>query len=196
MRRILLVLLAILPISALALDRVSVSERVAAVGRTHVERVPELEAELDGGDDVPTFALAAGNDLNFVFASASAVTTTSEEVPAFVPGMPEDDISQFVGLLPQLVSAVKSGRWDLVIAISLMLAVFVVRRFFLKQVPPGSTKWVVLGLALVFNVATGLVGGVPIAEALIQGVTTALMTVGAWEFGGKTVLKKALPGNT
>lgn len=194
MRKSLIVLASLfLPLQASAFDRARVPARAEAVDRAVVERVAVergTELAFNVTLDAPIGAVILPQPAATVD-SAAAPTLAAPDTdlaPTLLP--PEEDIGAVIGLISQLIAAVNAKNYQVAVAIGLMLAVFVVRKFFLKQVPEESTKWAVLGLAVVLKVSTGVYGGEAPLEAVLAGIGTALMTVGAWEFGKPKLAKK------
>lgn len=118
------------------------------------------------------------------FAQPYLVEDTSGSAVAVVQplGQPvEPSVSEVTSWISALVAAVNSGNWTLAVALGLMLAVFIARKFFLTQVPGKYLPWAVIGLSVLGAGAAALYAGTAPLEALVQGIVTGLSAVGAWE---------------
>lgn len=101
-----------------------------------------------------------------------------------------EDLSMLPGLALQVAELIRSEKYETAVALALTALVFLVRLFVLKRVPPESTRWVVLGLSVATQLAAALAVGADWSSALFHAVGVALMSVGAWEMGGRVVLPK------
>jgi hypothetical protein len=109
-----------------------------------------------------------------------------------VPDVPQD--GAIPTLLVEIVRAAREGRWGLVLALSLMVGIWVFRRFFWSSIPSHAIPFVTLGVSAVAGFAASVVAGTTIPEALLValgGLFSGFATIGAWETLGKRVLPAA-----
>jgi uncharacterized low-complexity protein len=118
---------------------------------------------------------------------AKADTEAKADEPAEI----ETDEEAF-DVVAQLVDAAKGGQWSLVAAFVVMLLVYVVKRFGLKdKLPSKAVPWVAAGCSMAGYVAAALmVEGAAVGEALIGGMATGAAAVGLWEMLFKHFLGK------
>jgi hypothetical protein len=88
-----------------------------------------------------------------------------------------------VSAVEQIVSAAKGGQWSLVVALSIMLLVYLVKRFGLKdKLPSKVVPWAAAGLSMAGYVAAALmVDGAAMLDAALGGLATGAAAVGLWE---------------
>lgn len=103
------------------------------------------------------------------------------------PKAPETD-EEAVATAMLLVDAIKAGQWPLAVGLFLTLLVYLVNRFALKdKVDEKVIPWVAFGVGVAGAAGTGLATGVPIVEALTEGVVAGVAAVGGWEMALKHV---------
>lgn len=115
------------------------------------------------------------------------VTGTSGEAVGTAPVGSDPSAAEVISWATAISEAIASGNYVLALAPVLMLLVFVVRVFFLKQIPKAFVPWVTVGLSVALATGTSLYAGKDITGALGDAVITGLAAVGAWEMGGKKV---------
>jgi len=99
-----------------------------------------------------------------------AETPTPEDIDAAV-----DDVSM-------LIDAVQNKNWALVFGLLLALMVSVANKFGLKaKVGSKALPWVTSGLAVAGAVGAALLAGIPVMEALPQGLLAGVAAIGGWE---------------
>jgi hypothetical protein len=111
--------------------------------------------------------------------TATEDTGDSEEA---TPSEIEDD-EEALSVVEELVNAAKGGQWSLVVAFVIMLLVYVVKRFGLKdKLPSKAVPWVAAGTSMAGYVAAALmVDGAGILDAVLGGLATGAAAVGLWE---------------
>lgn len=100
-----------------------------------------------------------------------------------------------VSAVQELIGAAQGGQWSLVVALAIMLLVYVVKRFALKdKLPSKVVPWVAAATSMAGYVAAALmVDGAVILDAVLGGLATGAAAVGLWEMVFKHFLgaKKA-----
>ncbi|MDB4278214.1 phage holin family protein [Deltaproteobacteria bacterium] len=87
-----------------------------------------------------------------------------------------------------LVEALKAGQWPMAVGLLLTLLVYLVNRFALKgKVDEKVIPWIAFGVGVAGAAGTGLVTGVPVVEAVVEGVMAGVAAVGGWEMALKHV---------
>jgi len=90
-----------------------------------------------------------------------------------------DDVSDQVSLIAE---AIESKNWALLAGLLLSLLVAVANRFGLKDKVGGkAVPWVTTGVAVAGAVGAALLAGVPVMQALSQGVVAGAAAIGGWE---------------
>ena len=90
-----------------------------------------------------------------------------------------DDVSDQVSLIAE---AIESKNWGLLAGLLLSLLVAVANRFGLKDKVGGKAiPWVTTGIAVAGAVGAALLAGVPVMQALSQGVVAGAAAIGGWE---------------
>ena len=81
-----------------------------------------------------------------------------------------------------LIDAVQNKNWALVFGLLLALMVSVANKFGLKaKVGSKALPWVTSGLAVAGAVGAALLAGIPVMEALPQGLLAGVAAIGGWE---------------
>ncbi len=97
-----------------------------------------------------------------------------------------DDVSDQVSLIAE---AIESKNWALLAGLLLSLLVAVANRFGLKdKVGSKAIPWVTTGVAVAGAVGAALLAGVPVMQALSQGVVAGAAAIGGWEMVLKHLL--------
>lgn len=118
----------------------------------------------------------------------------SKEEPKKEQAEPEktkepSDYNEAAETVSLLVKAVQEKNWALVIGLLLTLLVFVANKFGLKdKVGPKAVPWVATGLATAASLGISLANGLPVTDAISQGVLAGLTAIGGWEMLFKHVL--------
>jgi len=115
--------------------------------------------------------------------AVSVPQTDAEASPASTeaPTTPET-VDEAVAQGGLLIKAVKSRNWPLAVGLALTLLVFIANKLGLKNlVGKKALPWIVMALATLGTVGAGLVGGVSILDALLQGVLAGVTAIGGWE---------------
>ena len=114
-------------------------------------------------------------------------TSTENEGDATEDAIPES-IEEAVDTGHALYDAIHSKNWTLVFAFSVMLLVFVVRKFgLLSKLPGHATVWVSVGIGVLVSVASGLISGLSVLDAVLNGAVIGLSGSGLWSALGKHV---------
>jgi len=102
--------------------------------------------------------------------------------------VPETDEEAGV-LVGMLLDAISAKSWPVVAGLIMLLLVYLLRKVGLDDLVGAKlVPWVALGMALISTVGTGLVAGVSIADALVQGVLAGVTAIGGWELLFKHLL--------
>ena len=96
-----------------------------------------------------------------------------------------------LGVIKKLVDAAKGGQWGLAAALALMLLVYLMKRFALKdRLPSKLVPWAAAGMSMAGYVAASLlVDGVTMSDAVLGGLLTGAAAVGLWEMLFKHLMK-------
>ena len=106
------------------------------------------------------------------------------EVPA--------DYNEAAETVSLLVKAVQDKNWALAIGLLLTLLVFVANKFGLKEkVGSKAVPWVATGLATAAALGISLANGLPVTDAVSQGILAGLTAIGGWEMLFKHILAPA-----
>lgn len=164
--------------------------------------VPVTDAGVpDAGADVPDAGVAdAGADAEdvpdvLVAADAGNAVTPDAEGPEVVapPAAPvalpppsgDTTGPQAVGLL---VQALQKKQWAVAIGLVVMLLVWGLRKAnVLKSVPAKAMPWVAMVMSLVGAFGMAASSGVPLSDALNQGVMSGMSAVALWELAFKHI---------
>lgn len=88
-----------------------------------------------------------------------------------------------------LVKAVQDKNWALVVGLLLTLLVFVANKFGLKdKVGAKAVPWVATGTATLAALGVSLANGLPVTDAISQGILAGLTAIGGWEMLFKHIL--------
>ena len=123
-------------------------------------------------------------------ADAEAPKEEAEEAPAeeSEESVSAEDAGEVAGALAQ---ALQDKNWALVFGLLLSMLVAVANKFGLKDKVGGkAVPWVTSGLAVVGSVAAALVGGIPVFDAVSQGLVAGVAAIGGWEMILKHLLVK------
>jgi hypothetical protein len=121
---------------------------------------------------------------------APATEEGSEEAAASPESVEEavDVVSDEVSLL---VDAIQSKNWALVFGLLLSLLVAVANKFGLKDKVGGkAVPWVTSGVAVLGAVGAALLGGIPLMDAVSQGLVAGVAAIGGWEMVLKHVFAR------
>lgn len=111
-----------------------------------------------------------------------------DEKPAEEPKAPET-VEEAVETATALLDALQSKNWPLFAGCSLTLLVFGANEFGLKdKVGAKAVPWISLGVGAAGTVGLGLVAGLPVGDAIMQGVMAGVAAVGGWELLFKHIL--------
>ena len=97
-----------------------------------------------------------------------------------------------------LFSAITAKNYPLAIAFGFSIIVFIVRKLSPdKLFPPNIVPYVVLIIAIISGVATGIIMSDDIwyhgmIKGLLEGLTAGLMSMGIWSGGLKSILKSPM----
>jgi hypothetical protein len=136
----------------------------------------ELGEETSSEEDEP--ASAADTDGEDAKADADESDTDGASEPAEI----ESD-EEAVSAVEQLVDAAKGGQWSLFAALLIMLLVYLMKRFALKdKLPAKAVPWVASLMSMGGYVAAALmVEGAAVMDAVLGGLATGAAAVGLWE---------------
>jgi len=103
----------------------------------------------------------------------------AEEVGEAEVPVDYDEAAETVSLL---VKAVQDKNWALAIGLLLTLLVFVANKFGLKEkVGSKMVPWIATGLAVFAALGVSLANGLPVMDAITQGILAGLAAIGGWE---------------
>lgn len=124
-----------------------------------------------------------------VDAPADAPAEEAAEAPS--PESVEDAVDAVSDEASLLVDAIQSKNWALVLGILLSLLVAVANRFGLKDKVGGKAiPWVTSGVAVAGAIGAALMAGIPVLEALSQGLVAGVAAIGGWEMVLKHILAR------
>jgi len=109
-------------------------------------------------------------------------TETTEATEKVAETPTPEDIDAAVDDASMLIDAVQNKNWALVFGLLLALMVSVANKFGLKaKVGSKALPWVTSGLAVAGAVGAALLAGIPVMEALPQGLLAGVAAIGGWE---------------
>jgi len=141
-------------------------------------------------DEAPAPAEAAAPADEAPADEAPASEDGSEEAKASPESVEEavDAVSDEVSLL---VDAVQSKNWALVLGFLLSLLVAFANKFGLKDKVGGkAVPWVTSGVAVSGAIAAALMAGIPLMDAVSQGLVAGVAAIGGWEMVLKHILAR------
>ena len=132
----------------------------------------------------------AQNEAGVAVAAESVETTTIAESSASATEIQSD--SQAVGVVGQMMEAGRSGKWNLVAALVLMLLVYgLKKKGMLNKVPAEHIPTVTLALGLASGLIPQLMAVHPDwLMGIVSGMGSGLGASGLWEVAGKRTLVK------
>ena len=109
-------------------------------------------------------------------------TETTEATEKVAETPTPEDIDAAVDDASMLIDAVQNKNWALVFGLLLALMVSVANKFGLTaKVGSKALHWVTSGLAVAGAVGAALLAGIPVMEALPQGLLAGVAAIGGWE---------------
>lgn len=133
-------------------------------------------------DEAPASEEAAAPANEGAGAEAPATDEGSEEAAAPSPESVEEAVDAVSDEVSLLVNAVQSKNWALVLGFLLSLLVAVANKFGLKDKVGGkAVPWVTSGVAVLGAVGTALMIGMPLMDAVSQGLVAGVAAIGGWE---------------
>ena len=117
-------------------------------------------------------------------AKADAGTAT----PVVKPKAPETP-EEALGLVKQVIQAVKAGKWAWAIGLVLMILVFVLNKVLGDKIPSAILPWASIGLGVIASVSFALATGSPWLDAVFLGLSQGLAASGGYSAIGKYFLK-------
>jgi hypothetical protein len=119
-------------------------------------------------------------------APAEEAPPEEEEVKAEEVSEDSEAVADSASLIAQ---AIQDKNWALLAGILLSLLVAFANRFGLKDKVGGkAVPWVTSGVAVAGAISAALLVGIPILEALSQGLLAGVAAIGGWEMLLKHVL--------
>ena len=135
------------------------------------------EAPAEGAEEVTKEEEASSSEEG----SEEGATTEEGE------GVPET-IEEAVETGHELYGAIHSQNWTLVFSFSVMLLVFIIRKFgLLAKLPGHATVWVSVAIGVLVSVSSGLISGLSVLDAVLNGAIIGLSGSGLWSAVGKHV---------
>jgi hypothetical protein len=102
-------------------------------------------------------------------------------------GIPET-VEEAVETGHALYDAIHAKNWTLVFAFSVMILVFIVRKLgLLARLPGHAVVWVSVGVGVLVSVASGLISGLGVLDAVLNGAIIGLSGSGLWSAIGKHI---------
>jgi len=121
--------------------------------------------------------------------SSESVTTVSLVSVAHADGLVEPTSpEQALGLIPQLLTAVKTSNWGVVVSIVLMLTMWVLRFTLFKSASASLVRFLTALFPVVGLLAGSLYSGQPIGQAFLSALFMGAAATGLWEWVGQHVL--------
>lgn len=129
--------------------------------------------------------------------AAPAADAPDNATPAVdAPSAPTSD-AEAVELVKDAVQAARDGSWPLFAGLVLFLLIFAANRFGLaKKVGRTAVPWVTAGVGVAGSLAIGLVGGVPVTEALMHGFFASAEAIALWELVFKHIVAAKSDGSS
>lgn len=128
---------------------------------------------------------------------ALALVTTARALDVLVPSALADDPvaepqdpQQAIGLLPQIIDAVKNKNWGLLVSLVLMLLIWLARYFLFPKASPYLAAFLSAFLPCVAMFAASLGSGKPVLESVIAALVIGTSASGLWTWVGKHLLPK------
>lgn len=154
-----------------------------------VEADAEDATDAADGSDATEDATDASED-----AADPGSEVTPTPAPPVAPDAPEtvEDASESLDFL---VEAAKGGHWGLFFGVLLTLLVWLLDKLVNLKAKVGkkAMPWVAAGMGIMGTVGIALSSGLPVADALVQGLVTGASAVGLWELVFQHLLKKKEP---
>ncbi len=158
-----------------------------------------VSTESESGSDTGTSS-ETGDEVTEATESEST-SETGSPVPAEVievEAPPAGEVStneEAVEAAEGVYTAVTNRDWALVLALSLTLLVFILRKVnILSKVPAKAVPWVTAVIGMVGYVSAALMTpGVSIPMALMEGLAAGASAVGLWEMAGRHFLGSTKP---
>jgi hypothetical protein len=98
---------------------------------------------------------------------------------------PPETPGEAFSLIKQIINAVKTGKWALLVGLVVMLLTFIVNKLIKEKIPRNVLPWLAIGLGVIGNTAFALSTGVPWMDAILGGVNHGLVAAGGWSAIGK-----------
>jgi len=142
------------------------------------EATAEAPAEANAEEAAPAEEAEAAEE--------SAEAPAEEEIKADEVSEDSEAVADSASLIAQ---AIQDKNWALLAGILLSLLVAFANKFGLKDKVGGkAVPWVTSGLAVGAAVSAALLAGIPLLEALSQGLLAGVAAIGGWEMMLKHVL--------
>tara|TARA_Y100000310_G_scaffold288865_3_gene314900 strand:- start:471 stop:890 length:420 start_codon:yes stop_codon:yes gene_type:complete len=127
--------------------------------------------------------------------------TTVEETPAPVEEEATVEELETVETLEEaletgkeLQEEIQEGDWTAAIALGLMLAIFIIRKYVWSSISKKAIPWFTIGIAVAGELAVALYSGMDPLWAILSGLTLGLASIGGYEaLKSLGILKKPNP---
>jgi hypothetical protein len=110
---------------------------------------------------------------------ADVAAPTTPETPAV-----DENPGEYV---EKIIDAYSNKDWGILAGLSIMLLIWIVKRFVWTSLPVSALPWVSIGLGVLVAVATALMAGQLWWKAILNGLTTGAAASGLWSAVGKHV---------
>ena len=109
-----------------------------------------------------------------------AASETNVEVPE------GNDVQEALELGMQMLEAVQAGKFQLVLGLLLMMAIWAMRTFW-GTFPSDAVPWITAGIATIGAAAVGMISGWPWEKILTDALTVSTSAGGLWSLIGKHI---------
>ncbi len=143
-------------------------------------------------DAITTPAPAAAKaDVKIKVEAKATEAKTAAEKPDAAPAAadatkPDENIG---GLVEEMISAYNGKDWSILAGLSIMLLIWIIKRFIWTSLPVSVLPWLAAGLGVLAAVATALTLGQLWWKAILNGLTTGAAASGLWSLVGKHVFR-------
>lgn len=165
----------------------------STVVKTITVETPAVEEQVEENALIPA-TITVDEEGNATVAPIPAVK--EEEAPVKEEKKEEadvpEDFNEAAETVSLLVKAVQDKNWALVCGLLLTLIVFGANKMGLKnKVGSKAVPWVATALATATALGISLANGLPVGDAISQGLLSGLTAIGGWEMLFKHVLAPA-----
>lgn len=140
----------------------------------------------------PTVTFERGDTIEMAFDGGSFVAAAYAQEATPAPELvPPETVEQAVGLLPALLQAALEGKHEIAAGLFIMVLVVGLRQYALPKwnLSADILPFVAAALGVLSFGGLGAAQGLPIGEAMLNGLVAGLLSGGAWSMLGKHLAK-------